>query len=66
MVTKGFTVEQALHQLFGNEWRRELMIEAIRNLGKPDAANKLYEFIEENVYKKPSGGVVNIWKKESH
>ena len=66
MVTKGFTVEQALHQLFGNEWRRELMIEAIRNLGKPDAANKLYEFIEENVYKKPSGGVVDIWKKESH
>lgn len=65
MVTKGFSVEQALHQLFGNTWRKELMIRAIRMLGKPDAANKLYEFIEENVYKKPSKGVVDIWKKES-
>jgi len=66
MVTKGFPVEQAIHQLFGNEWRRELMTKAIHMLGKPDAANKLYEFIEENVYKKPSKGVVDIWKKESH
>lgn len=58
MVTKGFPLEQALHQIFGNSWRIELMKQAIAKLGKPDAAQKLYEFINQKVYNKQPEGVL--------
>lgn len=48
-VSKVFPLESALYQFFECPWRRALMEEAARNIGKPNSTENLYKFVEENV-----------------
>lgn len=49
MVNDVYTVSEALHQLLSCPWREELLRESVRNLGKPNAAADLYEFVDKNL-----------------
>ncbi len=60
MISKTFTVENALYQFFESPWRRKTMEEAVANVGKPDSTNRLYEFISKTIYKKEGAVYENI------
>ena len=60
MITKTFTVENALYQFFESPWRRKNMEEAVANVGKPDSTGRLYEFINKTICKKEGAVYENI------
>ena len=45
MVNKRYTISEALYQLLSCPWRCELMEESVRHVGKPNAAEDLYQFV---------------------
>lgn len=47
MITKTFPVDEALYQIMNNKWRMDFMKESVARLGKPDATEKLCNFIME-------------------
>ena len=49
MVNKNYPISDALNLMLGCSWRKELMVESVKCLGKPDAAKELYEFACEKV-----------------
>ncbi len=49
MVNKNYSIEDAVNLMFSCPWRRELMEESVKRLGKPNAAADLYEFCCEKV-----------------
>lgn len=49
MVTKTFPIDEALNLMLNSEWRRGLVKESIKELGKPDSTKKLCEFIMNNL-----------------
>lgn len=49
MVNETYTISEALHQLLSCEWRRSLMCESVKHLGKPNAAAELYEFVDRKL-----------------
>ena len=49
MVNKNYPISDALNLMLGCSWRKELMVESVKRLGKPDAAKDLYEFACEKV-----------------
>lgn len=51
MVTETFPVEEALYQLFNTPWRVELLKKSVENLGKPNAAKDLCNFIKHKLWK---------------
>lgn len=52
MVNKNFTIAEAVNLILGCPWRRELMEESVRHLGKRTAAHDLYEFCVKKVEEK--------------
>lgn len=58
MISKTFPIETALNNFFECTWRRELITEAVSKMGKPDATENLYKFIDKLVYQRD--------KKEYH
>ena len=49
-VSRTYTIADAVNTMFGGN-RKETMIQAIENLRKPDAAQKLAEFVIEKISK---------------
>lgn len=49
MVTETFPIDEALYELLKCPWKLELQKQGVSNLGKPDAAKNLAEFIEKKV-----------------
>ena len=60
MITKTFTVENALYQFFESPWRRKTMEEAVANVGKPDSTQRLYDFINKTICRKEGEVYENI------
>lgn len=44
-VTDTYPIDEAVYQLFSNEWKRENLSKGVKYIGKADAAQKLCEFI---------------------
>lgn len=55
MVNDTYTISEALHQLLSCDWRRELLCESVKRLGKPNASAELYEFVSEKLSAKSTG-----------
>ena len=45
LITKTYPVDEALYQLFHNQWRLDNIHQAIKHIGKPNATRDLCEFI---------------------
>lgn len=43
-VNANYSISEALNLMFGCSWRKDLMRESVKHLGKPNAAADLYEF----------------------
>ncbi len=48
-ITKTFSIDEAIFQLLGNEWRQHNMQQVIKHIGRPYAAKDLGDFIIEMV-----------------
>ncbi len=49
MVTETFPLDEALYELLKYPWRFELLYQSVQHLGKPDAAQRLADFIEQKI-----------------
>lgn len=49
MVSETFPIDEAIYELLSCPWRLSLLRESVKKLGKPDATERLAEFIEEKV-----------------
>lgn len=52
MVTETFPIEEAIYELFSNDWRLDLLGQSVAKLSKPYAARDLCEFIITNTQNK--------------
>lgn len=53
-VDNQYTLSEALYQFFHCSWRRNLMTESVNHLGKPNAAEDLYNFVVGNLFEEYS------------
>ena len=59
-VNSTYTMTDVIHQLFGFPERLEELKVCAKRLGKPDAAQRLYEFCEANFFAKDTGDVTSL------
>ena len=45
LVTKTYPLDEAVYQMFSNDWRLKLLSECVEKIGKPDSAQNLCDFI---------------------
>ena len=55
MVNKRYGISEALYQVLNCPWRIKLMEESVRHIGKPNAAEDLYQFVLEKVSENSAG-----------
>ncbi len=51
-VSETFPIDEAVYQLVLHEWRLEMLADAARFMGKPNAAKDICKFVLENCHKK--------------
>lgn len=48
-VSRTFGVDEALYQIFYSDWRLDTLKDSVRHIGKPNAAEDLYQFIDKQL-----------------